>query len=415
WDDLCERPGAVKDASSGAGACEHYERMTQDVGIIEDLGVDAYRFSIAWPRVVPDGLGRVNEPGLDFYDRLVDRLLEAGITPYPTLYHWDLPSGLQNEIGGWCGRDIVEHFVRYTSHVVDRLGDRVKHWATHNEPWCVAVLGHEVGEHAPGIRDRQKSFVAAHHVLLSHGRAVEVIRASVPDAQVGITLNLIPTTPARALPADQAAARLLDGRVNRWFLDPIFGRGYPKDVVADLGLDLASFQQEGDQKIIAEPLDWLGVNYYSRMVVAHNPLDSTRPRQIAAPADNRTDIGWELYPSGLTETLLRVHREYGPPSIFVTENGAAISTPPDGDRVPDLRRTSYLQSHLDATLTARAAGAPVDGYFVWSLMDNFEWAHGYTQRFGIVWVDYETQERTLKDSALWYQRLCNSRLTGPTS
>jgi beta-glucosidase len=386
WDRFARSPGKVIDGSDGS--------------------LHAYRFSVAWPRVLPNGRGAVNERGLDFYERLVDALLAANITPYVTLYHWDLPQVLE-DAGGWPQRDTALAFVEYADVVSRRLGDRVRHWITHNEPWCTAMHGHVNGEHAPGHRDWLLGLSAAHHTLLSHGLAVPALRANSKDAEVGITLNLTHCESASAGALDIDACRAMDGTYNRWFLDPVFGRGYPQDVVADhvrrgaLTSPELPFVRPGDLEAIAVASDFLGVNYYTRDTVA---ADLTgRPRSVP-PRQVCTDIGWEVYAPGLGRLLDRLHREYAPSRIYVTENGAAYHTAPDADgRVRDVARQRYLHEHLSAALEARTRGVPVAGYFVWSLLDNYEWAQGYTQRFGIVWVDFATQERILKDSAHWYR------------
>jgi beta-glucosidase len=376
------------------------------------LGVSAYRFSIAWPRVVPDGRGAVNPRGLDFYDRLVDRLLRRGIAPVATLYHWDLPQVLEDE-GGWPNRATAEAFVAYADVVTRRLGDRVRMWITHNEPWCTATLGYLRGIHAPGRTDGAAAVATAHHLLLSHGWTVAVVRQNAPGAQVGITLNLTPATPATDCDRARAACRVFDGEFNRWYLDPLHGRGYPDDIVAayaDRGWlpgGALGFCRPGDLDEIARPTDFLGVNYYTRAFLAAPGQSATAPGPL-------TDIGWEVYPQGLTDLLLRLHADYRPGPIYITENGAAYATGPDrAGRIDDRERTRYLQDHVHAVAVAHAAGVPVLGYFAWSLLDNFEWAEGYGQRFGLVWVDYATQTRSPKASAHWYrQRVQNGILTG---
>ncbi len=414
WDRFCARPGAIVDGSSGAGACDHYHRYREDVALMSWLGVGAYRFSIAWPRVMPDGRGAVNERGLDFYDRLVDELLAQSVAPVATLYHWDLPQRLE-DAGGWPARGTAEAFVAYADAVSRRLGDRVGHWITHNEPWCASTLGYARGVHAPGRKDWPAALAAAHHLLLSHGWAVPVLRANAPRAKVGITLNLTPATPASDSAVDRAASREFDGGFNRWYLDPLHGRGYPPDMLeahARAGHlpaqgDLA-FCQAGDLAAIALPTDFLGVNYYTRAIVSAAHAEGTPAPRPPGPV---TDMGWEVYPEGLSPLLQRIHHEYQPSLIYVTENGAAYPTAPGADgRVRDAERVRYLRDHVNAIADARAAGVPVAGYFAWSLMDNFEWAEGYRKRFGLVWVDYATQQRTAKDSALWYRALARSGL-----
>jgi beta-glucosidase len=375
------------------------------------LNIRAYRFSIAWPRILPQGRGQANQAGLDFYSRLVDGLLAAGIEPFVTLYHWDLPQLLQDQ-GGWPARPTAEAFVEYADVVTRALGDRVTHWITHNEPWVITFLGHQIGVHAPGWQDWPASLRVAHHVLLSHGWTVPVIRRNSPGAKVGITLNFTPGDPASASEADWQAWRHHDGYIHRWFLDPLYGRHYPADMVADYtalgylpkGL---TFIQDGDLAAIAAQTDFLGVNYYSRAVIRDEKAAANLPQTIfPAPQAEWTDMGWEVYPEGLYSLLNRLHFEYRPPKLFITENGASYADGPDSEgRVRDERRVAYLRDHLAAAHRAVQNGVPLAGYFCWSLMDNFEWAKGYTQRFGLVWVDYETQQRIPKESARWYQQV----------
>jgi beta-glucosidase len=413
WDRFAATRGAVRDGTSGDVACDHYHRYAEDVGIMRELGAGAYRFSIAWPRVIPGGRGAVNARGLDFYSRLVDCLLEARITPYVTLYHWDLPQPLQDE-GGWASRATAEAFARFADVVSRRLGDRVKHWITHNEPWCASHLGYRTGLHAPGLRDGAASLRARHHLLLSHGWAVPLVRANSPEAEVGITLNLTHAVPASSSQEDHEACRAFDGGLNRWFLDALHRGSYPLDVVDDyarLGhlpaAGLASFVLDGDMWEISRPIDFVGVNYYNRTVVRSDaiPEAMNRPRTVhLAPESEWTQMGWEVYPDGLFQILVRVHEDYRPTALLVTENGASYGTGPDASgRIRDVSRQRYLHDHFLAARRAIDRGVPLRGYFVWSLLDNFEWDWGYSQRFGLVWVDYETQRRTLKDSALWFR------------
>lgn len=366
-------------------------------------------FSISWPRILPQGRGTVNQAGLDFYSRLVDGLLEKGITPFVTLYHWDLPQALQDR-GGWPQRSTAEAFVEYADLVSRHLGDRVKNWITHNEPWCVAFLSHQIGEHAPGWHDWPAAIRASHHVLLSHGWAVPVIRQNSPGAEVGITLNFTDFVPASESDADAWAVRHADGYFNRWFLDALYGRHYPADMVADYttlghlpnGLD---FIEAGDLTEIAVPTDFLGVNYYTREVVRHPYAPDNLPQtHFPPPKEELTEMGWEIYPEGLYKLLNRLHFDYPIPKLYVTENGCSYLDGPDANgNVNDQRRIDYLRSHFLASQRAISNGVPLAGYFVWSLMDNFEWAKGYQQRFGVVWVDYATQQRIPKASALWYK------------
>ena len=396
WDDFCRRPGAIADQSNGDLACDHYQRWQSDLDLIASLGVDAYRFSMSWPRVRPTGTGAWNAAGMDFYERLVDGLLERGIKPYLTLNHWDLPAGLQAS-GGWANRDTVHHFVEYALGVQECLGDRVAAITTHNEPWVMSVLGHETGVFAPGIQDRRVAMQVAHHLLLSHGLSLQALRAQGNSAKLGIVLNLSPVQPATDSADDQAKARLEDGRLLRWYMDPLFRACYPPDVLEWLGPD-APRVELGDMQAIATPMDFLGLNYYSRSVVsADGPWDAKDS------GFDVTDMGWEVYPDGLTELLLRVHRDYPVPPLYVTENGGAFKDEMTGGRIHDTQRIDYIATHINAVSRAIRAGVRMQGYMVWSLMDNFEWAHGYEKRFGIVHVDYATQVRTPKDSALWYR------------
>jgi beta-glucosidase len=404
WDRFCAGPGHVVDGTSGAVACDHYHRWRADLDQAAALGIGAYRFSIAWPRVLPAGRGAANERGLDFYSRLIDGLLERNIEPWLTLYHWDLPQALQ-EAGGWCERSTVDAYCEYTDLVTRRYGDRVQHWITHNEPWCTAFLGHHEGTHAPGIRSWPAALQACHHVLLSHGRAVPVVRANVPGARVGIALSLHPLVPASDSAADRAATRRFDGLRNRWFLDPLHGRGYPEDTWRLCGAD-APVVLEGDLAAIAAPSDFLGVNYYFPEAIADAPGEGALTARVVKRAGvERTDLGWEVYPEGLGTLLERLLHEYSPRELCITENGSSYDdtgTTVDG-LVADPRRRLYLQRHLAALREVMRRGVPVTGYFAWTLMDNFEWAEGYTRRFGLVHVDFTTQARRLKQSGAWYR------------
>lgn len=411
WDRFSHTPGKIIDGSNGDIACDHYHRWAEDIALMKSLNIAAYRFSVAWPRILPAGRGPVNQAGLDFYSRLVDSLLEVGITPFVTLYHWDLPQTLQDE-GGWPVRATASAFVDYADVVSCHLGDRVKNWITHNEPWCISFLSHQIGEHAPGWQDWPASLRAAHHVLLSHGWAVPVIRANSPQAQVGINLNFTPGDPASPSAADRQAWRHYDGYAHRWFLDPLFKRSYPADMVADfeaLGYlpNSMSFVKEGDLAAIATQTDFLTINFYTREVVrAEKAVDNLPITVTRAPRSEWTDMNWEVYPEALYNLLNRLHFEYRPPKIYITENGASYSDGPDATgRIHDQRRVNYLRDHLTVAHRAIQNGVPLQGYFCWSLLDNFEWAKGYTQRFGLVWVDYETQRRLPKDSAWWYKEV----------
>jgi len=405
WDRFSHTPGKIANGDTGDIACDHYHRWREDMALMKELGLQAYRFSISWPRLLPEGRVRVNAAGLDFYSRLVDALLEAAIEPSITLYHWDLPQALQDQ-GGWPARATAEAFVEYANVASRRLGDRVKHWITLNEPFVSAMVGYLEGRHAPGHSDLDEALAAAHHLLLAHGWAVPVIRRNSPGAQVGITLNLSGQTPASPSAADRAAAWQQDGIKNRWFLDPLSARGYPEEIVRHYGRPM-DFVQENDLEAIAVPLDFLGVNYYARGVVRSNVVAEAEnvPRTVF-PNPERTEMGWEVYPEGLYEILGRVHFDYRFPALYITENGAAYPDQigPDG-QADDPLRVAFLKEHLAAAVRAIGAGVPLRGYFAWSLMDNFEWAHGYSKRFGLIYVDYQTQQRVLKTSAHWYRRV----------
>jgi beta-glucosidase len=399
WDDFCRLPGAIADGSSGETACDHYHRLQSDLDLMQGLGIPAYRFSISWPRVRPDGGTAVNEPGLAFYDRLVDGLLARRIQPFATLYHWDLPSRLQRESGGWADRGTAEAFADYAGIMAARLGDRVKSFTTQNEPWVTATLGHETGVFAPGIRSRATAMQVSHHCLLGHALAAQAVRAARADASVGIVLNLSSVFPASDAPEDMLQARRDDGLLVRWYLDALLLGGYPADVLDYLGPD-APRAHSGDARLIAEPLDFLGVNFYSPLVSGAERR--WVPARAGAPV---TDMGWEVAPRDFTQLLLRLHRDYRLPPLYIAENGAAYDDRLVNGEVNDEQRRAYLESHLHAVADALEQGVDLRGYFVWSLLDNFEWAHGYARRFGIVHVDYATQQRRPKRSALWYSRL----------
>jgi beta-glucosidase len=422
WDTFSHTPGRTKGGDTGDEACDHYNRYREDVALMTDLGLGAYRFSIAWPRVQPGGRGSMNGKGLDFYQRLVDEQLEHGITPWVTLYHWDLPQELE-DAGGWPARDTAARFAEYAALVHGALGDRVRHWTTFNEPWCSAFLGYASGVHAPGRKHAPDALAAMHHLLLGHGQAVQAIRANDPRAEVGITLNLYAISPADPeSEGDRDAVRRIDGLANRIFLDPVLLGAYPQDVRQDLaGVSDFGFVQDGDLEVISAPLDLLGINYYSRHVVgAPDPDVPAEPYWRAAtswpgsehvrfhkrPGVPVTDMDWEVDAPGLTETLLRVARDYPAVPLYITENGAAYVDAPDADgKVDDVERAAYFDAHLRACLDAIGQGAPLQGYFAWSLLDNFEWAWGYTKRFGLVSVDYDTQARTMKTSGHRYREV----------
>ncbi|MBG0826675.1 beta-glucosidase [Planomonospora sp. ID67723] len=405
WDTFSRVPGAIDNGDTGDVACDHYHRWREDVELLSGLGVDAYRFSIAWPRVFPTGSGPVNPKGLDFYDRLVDRLLEVGVRPFVTLYHWDLPQALQ-DLGGWPERDTALRFAEYAAAVAGALGDRVADWTTLNEPLCSSWLGHLDGVMAPGVKDLTAAVRTSYHLHLGHGLATQAVRAAARlTPSIGIVNNLSPVESATGSDEDVAAARRADGHINRWWLDPVCGRGYPADMVEIYGVDLPV--HPGDLETIATPLDYHGVNYYFRQIIADDP-DGAAPycRQLEVPGAPTTAMGWEVHADGLRQILHRLADDYAVERIYVTENGSAWPdrVGPDG-AIDDRERAAYLEDHLAACAEAIRGGVPLKGYFAWSLLDNFEWAYGYDKRFGLVHVDYGTQERTVKASGRRYAEL----------
>jgi beta-glucosidase len=405
WDRFCTIPGAITDGTDGAVACDHYHRFGEDIALMQRLNLNAYRFSIAWPRVLPNGRGQVNTAGLDFYDRLVDSLLAAGIQPFPTLYHWDLPQVLEDE-GGWPVRSTAEAFADYAEVVARRLGDRISNWMTLNEPYVSANLGYLTGEHAPGRSSLPDALAAAHHLLVGHGLAMERVRAAIPGASVGIVLNFTPVTSIGNSPAALDRQRIVDDVSNHWYVDPIGGLGYPQYTAERLGWPQDEVR-DGDLQLIAGPIDVLGINFYTRQMVG--ALDGER---VARGAE--TAMGWEVHPAALGNLLRGLHAAHHFPRYMITENGAAM---PDKEvvdgRVIDNDRLEYIAAHLAQVHQAIEDGVPVDGYFAWSLLDNFEWAHGYGPKFGLVAVDMETQHRTPKKSALWYADVAKSGEISP--
>lgn len=405
WDTFSHTPGKVANGDTGDVACDSYNRWPEDFALLRKLGVDSYRFSTAWPRIVPDASGQVNAVGLAYYDHMVDDLLGAGIRPLVTLYHWDLPQYLQ-DAGGWPHRDTAYRFAEYAAIVARKLGDRVTDWVTVNEPLCVAWIGHLDGNMAPGFTDITVAVPASYHVLLGHGLAMAAVRAeAVAPPSVGIVLNLSPVSPASDQPEDVAAARVMDGHTNRWWLDPLFGRGFPADMVEQYGVALPI--QDGDLDVIAAPTDFLGVNYYFRFVAAADPSEPVLGvKQVLHAESAKTAMGWEIDASGLEEILVRVAEDYAPQAIHVTENGCAFEDVPTIDgAIEDVDRTDYLETHLAACGRAMERGVPLRGYYAWSLLDNFEWAYGYDKRFGLVRVDYQTQQRTMKASGYRYAEI----------
>ena len=406
WDRFSHQPGVIIDASTGDVACDHYNRLDEDISLMQALKLDAYRFSFAWSRILPKGVGQINAAGVAFYDRLIDGLLQAGITPFATLYHWDLPQALQDK-GGWYNREIAKHFAEYADVTTREFGDRVKQWTTLNEPWTFCWSGHASGEDAPGLKDGAKGgFAASHHALLAHGMAVPVVRGNVPDASCGIVLDLNTVTPASSSSADVQAAKNFEGAQNRWYLDAVFKGRYPEDVL-ELCRDQLPHIEPDDAKTIAAPLDYLGVNIYRRSIMKAGNEWSPLNFERVNPPGKYTAVNYEIWPQCIHDVLLYVHENYKPAAIYISENGMA--TPPEtieaDGAINDFERTQYYIDHIDQLLKAEAKGVPVRGYFAWTLMDNFEWAYGYTTPFGIIHVDFATQQRRIKFSGEIYREM----------
>ncbi len=421
WDTFTHTPGKIDNGDTGDVACDHYRRWRDDLDLLAGLGVNAYRFSIAWPRLFPDGSDTLEPRGREHYDRLIDGLLELGITPVVTLYHWDLPQALEDR-GGWLARETAERFAAYARACFDAYGDRVEWWLTINEPWIIGLLGYLHGLHAPGVKDDVLGEVTAfHHTLLAHGRAVQELRASGRDGRIGAALCLAPHYPATDSDDDRAAAWASDGYVNRWFLDPIFAGSYPDDLreLYEQLVGPLDFVRDGDLRVAATPSDFLGVNYYSRRVVSAVPGDGPFPWKVIVPGDAplteggtegvpRTEAGTEIAPAAFTDLLVRLRDDYGGVPLLITENGAVFA-----EAIHDRRRIEFVHDHLAAVLDAIDRGVPVVGYCHWSFLDNFEWALGYAQRFGLVHVDYETLARTVKDSGRYYSEIARSNALVP--
>lgn len=405
WDTFSHTPGKIIDGSNGDVACDHYHRYPEDVALMASLHVDAYRFSLAWSRVQPAGKGAWNEAGFAFYEKLLDELDSKNIAAHITLYHWDLPQGLQDD-GGWLNRDTAYRFAEYAAEVARRFGSRVKTISTHNEPWCTANLGYGNAQFAPGVADLKQSIQVSHHLLLSHGLAIKAMRAVGSSARLGIVLNQWTSDPATDSQADRDLAAFEYSRSVEWFMDPIFKGHYPELALRAHGAN-APEVQDGDFDIIRQPVDFLGVNYYFR----HYASAETPPRQPEAKL-GKTDMGWEIYPQGLTELLVKLHGQYELPPIYITENGMANPDQVVDGQVMDTGRIDFVQRHLAALLDAMRQGVDVQGYFLWSLLDNFEWNSGYAKRFGVVHVDYATQKRTPKASALWYREFIDGQRRG---
>lgn len=406
WDRFSRTPGKVYKGHTGDIACDHYHLYREDIALMKELGIPAYRFSIAWPRIFPEP-GSFNQKGIDFYRRVLETLREQDINPAVTLYHWDLPQWLEDQ-GGWLNRDTGKYFAEYASRIYAELGDLVPQFITHNEPWCAAFLGYGLGVHAPGHTDWKEAYIAAHHLLWSHGLAVEAYRASGHQGDVGITLNFTWADAMSDTPEDRAAAKRVEGFQNRWFLDPLFRRSYPADMVEwiEPRVGKLDFIQPGDFDTIAAPIDFLGINFYNRAVVGDNPNDSALGvRHVDPPADKVTDMGWEIHADSLYNLLKSVATNYtGELPLYITENGAAFQDEVVNGEVHDNERVDYVADHLEAVKRFVDEGGPLRGYFLWSFMDNYEWAFGYAKRFGMVHVDYETQQRIVKDSGEWYSQ-----------
>jgi beta-glucosidase len=401
WDTFAHTAGRIENGDTGDVACDHYHRYADDAALMAELGLNAYRFSVSWPRVLPNGDGKANAHGLDFYSRLVDALLERRITPFITLYHWDLPQALQDR-GGWGARDVAGWFGEYAALLGQTLGDRVTHWITFNEPFAFIVAGHVFGTHAPGLTNPALAFQCSHHMNLAHGAAVRALRASVPGSVIGITQVSLPAYPASDSEEDAAAARRFDGFVNRWYWEPPLLGQYPADILERIGADAPRIES-GDLGRLSPPIDFFGHNSYSRAVVRHDPDSALLGAAQVDTHNAKTAMGWEIYPEHLYDALTRITRDYGAPDIYITENGAAFPDEVVDGRVDDPRRIDYLRAHLAACHRAIQDGVKLRGYFCWSLLDNFEWTHGYSKRFGLVYVDYPTQRRIVKGSGQFFR------------
>ncbi|MDF2595991.1 MAG: beta-glucosidase [Clostridia bacterium] len=412
WDTFSHMPGKIDSGDHGDIGCDHYHRLQEDIRIMKKMGLKSYRFSIAWSRVLPKGKGEINQKGIDFYDELIDALIENHIEPIITLYHWDLPQALQDAYGGWANRQVVDDFVDYACLMFERFGDRVKKWITHNEPWVVAYAGHSVGRHAPGIKDIKTAVQVTHHLILSHAKAVEAYRRMDQGGEIGITLNLYPIRAASQSEEDQKAALFVDGYHNRWFLDPVLKGEYPKDIweYFKAHLDAPVIADEDLEILSQNKCDFLGVNYYFRKIIkqgeGNDPLNFV---EVKPPSSEYTAMNWEIHAEGLYDLLMDLAKNYENPRIFITENGAAFQDIPSDDlRIHDENRIKFLKEHFKAAHQAIQQGVRLDAYYVWSLMDNFEWAFGYGKRFGLIYIDYESKDRLWKDSAFWYQKVIES-------
>jgi len=403
WDTFCSTAGKIADNSHGHIACDHYNNWQQDIDLIESLGVDAYRLSISWPRVMTQD-GKLNPVGVKFYTDILDELKRKNIKAFVTLYHWDLPQHLEDE-GGWLNRKTAYAFEQYVELITNAFGTRVYSYATLNEPFCSAFLGYEIGIHAPGLVGKQYGKKAAHHLLLAHGLAMNVLNKTSPNTQNGIVLNFTPAYPLTDNQQDIDSAKYADDYLNQWYMKPIMDGKYP-DIINQLPSDHLPDIHPGDMELISQSVDYLGINFYTRQVYKAHPTDIYEP---IAPTGPLTDMGWEIYPQSFTDLLVSLNKTYTLPPIYITENGAAMPDTYNNGEVNDLDRLSYYNTHLNAVHNAIEQGVVIHGYFAWSLMDNFEWAEGYLKRFGIVYVDYKTQQRTIKNSGLAYKELISKR------
>jgi beta-glucosidase len=399
WDRFSHTPGKTLGGDTGDVACDHYRRYPQDIELMRELGIGNYRFSISWPRVFPDGRNLPAQKGIDFYDRLIDKLLNAGIEPFVTLYHWDLPQSLQ-DIGGWLNRDVGHYFADYSAAMVKRFGDRVKHWTTLNEPWVVSHLGYRTGEMAPGFQDEKLCFQVLHNLLVAHGLSVRAMRSVQSNLQCGIVLILFPVTPATDTPDDIDAAEFAWQKDCAWQLEPLFNASYPTSALDHLE-NRAPEVQPGDFSLMSQALDFVGINFYFRAV-----MSKQHGRLLEIPGASYTDMGWEVHAPSFFQLLKRISSDYRLPPVYITENGAAYKDEISSDgRIHDCHRIHYIRDHLLELHRAIGEGIDLRGYFYWSLMDNFEWAYGYSKRFGLIHVDYSSQQRVPKDSALWYSQV----------
>ena len=410
WDRFSHTPGKIKNGDTGDIACDHFHLYENDVRLMKEIGLQSYRFSISWPRIFPTGKGKVNQAGLDFYSKLVDELINSGIEPLITLYHWDLPQALEDD-GGWANPDIVGRFADYAGTVSKHLGDRVKMWTTFNEPGIFGVLGYLIGQHAPGHKDPGKYFKACHHINLAHGEGVIALRSEAKDPKVGTVLQLGPFHPITDSEGDIRAARNLDGLMNRWYAEPVTVGTYPADFL-EMVKPLVPIQ-DGDMEKIHQPLDFIGLNLYTRMFAKHDNnvplLESAVVEDYRVSGADYTEMGWEIYPPSIYETLMRFKTEWGDPEVYITENGAAFDDHLEDGSVNDQDRIDFYKAYLAEVKHAMDDGIKVKGYFAWSLLDNFEWAHGYKKRFGLIYTDYKTQERTPKASTFWYRDVIRNR------